>query len=219
MTTLAVMQPYFMPYLGYFRLLRDVDLFVSFDCVQFPRRGWVHRNQLHLANRSLAWLTLPVERSSREALIRDLVFDDRATFWLTDAARRFPALREPAAGDVLRDAGTPRPGGSVAAFLFAQLEGLRDRLSLRCELQRSSPLELPSELRGQERILEICRMVGAKRYLNAPGGRTLYDPVKFAEAGVELAFLPDWTGSYDSVLEGLILEGASVLSAELSARP
>ena len=58
-TTIAVMQPYFVPYAGYFRLFAATDLFVIYDCVQFPRRGWVHRNQLPGANGQPNWLTLP----------------------------------------------------------------------------------------------------------------------------------------------------------------
>ena len=59
--TVAIMQPYFAPYAGYFRLLATTDLFVVYDCVQFPRRGWVHRNQLPDAAGKLDWLTLPLE--------------------------------------------------------------------------------------------------------------------------------------------------------------
>ena len=60
--TFAVMQPYFFPYAGYFRLFAASDLFVIYDCVQFPRRGWVHRNLLPDASGSERWLTLPLEK-------------------------------------------------------------------------------------------------------------------------------------------------------------
>jgi len=70
----AVMQPYFFPYAGYFRLFTHVDEFVIFDCVQFPRRGRVHRCEFVAANGTLEWLTLPLARQSRDVLIRDLEF-------------------------------------------------------------------------------------------------------------------------------------------------
>ena len=60
--TVAIMQPYFFPYAGYFRLFAASDLFVIYDCVQFPRRGWVHRNLLPDASGSERWLTLPLEK-------------------------------------------------------------------------------------------------------------------------------------------------------------
>ena len=74
MTTVAVMQPYFMPYAGYFRLFAAADVFVLFDCVQFPRRGWVHRNRFATAAGHLDWLTLPLLKCPRETRIDELAF-------------------------------------------------------------------------------------------------------------------------------------------------
>src|SRR5262245_52093591 len=92
MTSVAIMQPYFMPYAGYFRLFAATDLFVLYDCVQFPRRGWVHRNRLQDAHGELAWLTLPLAKAPREALIRDMRLSDNAPERLPPQMRRFPAL-------------------------------------------------------------------------------------------------------------------------------
>jgi hypothetical protein len=61
---------------------------------------------------------------------------------------------------------------------------------------RSSALDLPPSLRGQDRILEIARRLRARRYVNAPGGRSLYDAATFDGAGVELRFLPDYAGPH-----------------------
>jgi hypothetical protein len=72
--TIAIMQPYFFPYAGYFRLLAASDLFVIYDCVQFPRRGWVHRNKLLDASGEARWLTLPLEKAPQSVLIQDLRF-------------------------------------------------------------------------------------------------------------------------------------------------
>ena len=70
----AIMQPYFLPYAGYFRLFAATDLFVIYDCVQFPRRGWVHRNRLVDASGKERWLTLPLAKVPQRTLIRDLCF-------------------------------------------------------------------------------------------------------------------------------------------------
>ena len=68
----AVMQPYFFPYAGYFRLFAAVDEFVIFDCVQFPRRGRVHRCEVPRSGAGREWLTLPLARQPRDVLIRSL---------------------------------------------------------------------------------------------------------------------------------------------------
>src|SRR5436189_2877402 len=90
--TIAVMQPYFMPYAGYFRLFAASDLFVIYDCVQFPRRGWVHRNRLLDAAGQERWLTLPLAKAPRDVKIQDLCFSRRADEVLHDRLRRVPLL-------------------------------------------------------------------------------------------------------------------------------
>ena len=61
---LAIMQPYFFPYIGYFHLIQKSDLFVVFDTAQFPRRSWVSRNRI--LNRETHWsfISIPVEKRS-----------------------------------------------------------------------------------------------------------------------------------------------------------
>ena len=66
---IAIMQPYFLPYAGYFRLLQQTDLFVVYDCVQFIRRGWIHRNRLANMNKELSWLTLQLAKAPQEVRI------------------------------------------------------------------------------------------------------------------------------------------------------
>src|SRR5437660_8507371 len=87
--TVAIMQPYFIPYAGYFRLFAASDLFVLYDCVQFPRRGWVHRNRLLDASGKERWLTLPLEKAARDARIQDLRFAADAKSAFLDRLRPF----------------------------------------------------------------------------------------------------------------------------------
>src|SRR5258708_6670465 len=87
--TVAIMQPYFIPYAGYFRLFAASDLFVVYDCVQFPRRGWVHRNRLADRNGALRWLTLPLRSAPQDVLIRDLQFTSDAQMLVTQRLRPF----------------------------------------------------------------------------------------------------------------------------------
>ena len=94
MTTVAVMQPYFLPYAGYFRLFAAADRVALFDCVQFPRRGWVHRNRLPNAAGDAAWLTLPLQQAAVEARISDLRFRGRRSGPASGFLRRFPVLRD-----------------------------------------------------------------------------------------------------------------------------
>jgi hypothetical protein len=203
--TVAIMQPYFLPYAGYFRLFAAGDLFVIYDCVQFPRRGWVHRNRLADRDGRERWLTLPLEKAPRNALIRDLRFPAGAADLLADRLRPFHLTSEDRDVrpilEAMRDV-----RGSPIDYLEQLLEQVVGFLRLPWKVTRSSALEVPPAMRGQDRIIEIARRLGAARYVNAPGGRSLYDPQAFADAGIELRFLEPYRGSSSSILARIIRE-------------
>lgn len=213
--TVAIMQPYFAPYAGYFRLLAVADVFVVYDCVQFPRRGWVHRNQLPDASGALQWLTLPLAKAPQEVRIRDLAFRSDARATMAEAMQRFPLLR----GD------GPDPHGLVELVRdmsvppLDYIERLLARSAAALELPwralRSSSLAIPAEVTGQDRIIAIAQALGAAQYVNAPGGRALYDPDRFLAAGLQLRFLPDYQGGYASILARLLQEPAEAVAEEV----
>ncbi|MBK5910364.1 hypothetical protein CCR85_02520 [Rhodothalassium salexigens] len=217
MSTIAVMQPYFVPYAGYFRLLAAADIFVLFDCVQFPRRGWVHRNRFRRADGTLDWLTLPLAKAPHDARIADLAFQPDAEAEMRARMGRFPALadaldrRDPLADDAAACAGQP------ADYLAAQIETVANRLGFGPAMVRSSTLDTPPDLRGAERIIHIVRQLGGRRYVNSPGGRALYTPNRFADAGLDLAFLVPYQNDMSSILDRLLREPPADLRADILA--
>ena len=68
--TLAVMQPYFLPYIGYFQLIKAVDKFVVYDDVNFIKRGWINRNNI-LVNGKAQLFTISLNRASQNRLNRN----------------------------------------------------------------------------------------------------------------------------------------------------
>jgi hypothetical protein len=210
------MQPYFIPYAGYFRLFAAADVLVMFDCVQFPRRGWVHRNRLPLASGELGWLALPIAKSSRATLIRDLAFAPDAAKRFEAATRRFPILERARQNDAEIFARLLEFGsGTLADYLCESLRSLAGDLGFSTPMVRSSSLQIPLELRGQDRILAIVEQLGAKRYVNAPGGRALYDAKVFAARGVDLRFLAPYDVSSASILTRLLSEPAPAVADEI----
>ena len=215
--TVAVMQPYFAPYAGYFRLLLGADLFVLYDCVQFPRRGWVHRNRLPDRSGALQWLTLPLAKAPQSVAIKDLTFRPDAAAVLLAELARFPLLTRVAADTSALHALLLGLDTAPIDYIERLLAQFAERLGLPWRSIRSSSLMIPAHLTGQERILAITAAVGARRYLNPPGGRALYDPARFAAAGVTLRFLPDYEGSFASILARLLEEPAGDITAEIQA--
>lgn len=211
MAAIAIMQPYFLPYAGYFRLIAQADLFVIYDCVQFPRRGWLHRNKLLDARGEEQWLTLPLIPAPQDVLIRDLAFPDDAVASLAERLRPFPVAARDGAHTPLLDK-VRRPEGAPVDYISGLLEQVCRTLDLPWSVVRSSSLEVPQTFRAQDRILEIARRLGATRYINAPGGRDLYDAETFAAAGIELSFLDPWTGAGGSILQRLADDDLPTLS-------
>ena len=215
--TVAIMQPYFVPYAGYFRLLLAADLFVLYDCVQFPRRGWVHRNRLPDAHGDLQWLTLPLAKAPQSVAIQSLAFRPDAAAVLAEDMRRFPLLGPQSAASAGLVGSVRQIDGSPIDTIEHLLRQSADLLGLPWRAVRSSTLGIPAEVTGQDRILAITAAVGARRYVNPPGGRALYDPARFAAAGVELRFLPEHVGSYASILARLLQEPPGQVAAEIRA--
>lgn len=216
--TIAVMQPYFIPYAGYFRLFAASDLFVIYDCVQFTRRGWLHRNKFRDFTGKADWLTLPLRKAPQDVLIKDLAFRDDAHEAFVEQARRFPTLecelkkRNSDAARLLLDfSGTP------VDYIVRLLEWAAVVLDLPWRTVRSSALDIDPSKRGEERILAIAATLGASRYVNAPGGVNLYNASSFTECGIDLRFLPDFPGGTASILERLLTEDVQLTRAEILA--
>ncbi len=212
------MQPYFYPYAGYFRLFSECDQFVFLDCVQFPRRGWVHRNQLSNDAGEKTWLTLPLLKGERDTTrIMDLRFPPDARDILVRQFSRFPATRFLERDDPELFAHICDVGEDVTEYLIRTLKRATEQLGIDRPSIRSSSLAIPPHLKAKDRILAIAKAVGATEYVNLPGGVDLYDPAEFAGEGLRLRFLPPYNGSYVSMLERLIREDSDRVREEIEA--
>ncbi len=186
----ALMQPYFLPYLGYWQLLADVDEFVVYDTAQFVRGSWINRNRIQLGDQ-VRWLTLPMEHAHHRLPInqRLLARDDGWRGHLlrqVDAAYRGAPHRD--VGLDLLEEVLGNPERELGAFLAHSVRAVARRLGVATRVRRASSLSLDPTRRRHQRVLDVCRAVGATEYLNLSGGRSLYDPEAFREAGIALRF-------------------------------
>jgi hypothetical protein len=212
------MQPYLYPYAGYFRLLAAADEFVVFDCVQFPRRGRVHRCEVPGPNGLLEWLTLPLARQSTSVLIRELAFAPDARARFDDRLERHDWIHSNggAAAARVRDH-LFAPLESVVDYLVAGLQLVACVLGLEVTISRSTALHLDPALRGEERVIAAAEAVAATGYINAPGGHGLYHADRFAAAGIELQFLPPYCGRYPHLLPALMTEPPGAIREDVLA--
>jgi hypothetical protein len=208
----AVMQPYFYPYMGYFRLIAAVDVFVLFDCVQFPRRGRVHRCEVPDGRGGACWLTLPLAPSARDSSIESLCFppDGRRLF----ADRRSGLAWLSGLPDPLATA-LDGPFDRPIDYLERNLRAVAAYLQLPTRFERSSAMRLGPDLRKGARVRAAASALGATHYLNAPGGRALYDRACFQTEGLELEFLAPYQGPYLHMLHALATVSRSILAADV----
>ena len=211
------MQPYFYPYMGYFRLIAAVDLFVLFDCVQFPRRGRVHRTEVPDHAGARRWLTLPLARQPQETRIDALAFAEGARATFDARLAEVACLAPPAAGPPEVAAALASPLDTPADYVVRNLEATAAALGVATPMVRSSTFQLPETVRQAERIATIARRVGATRYLNSPGGRGLYSAEFFAGHGLALEFLAPYEGPHVMMLESLWTAPPGALAADAAA--
>ncbi len=215
MTTVAVIQPYFFPYAGYFRLFAAADVVAMFDCVQFPRRGWVHRNRFALASGEPDWLTLPIAKAGQEARIDELRWATDAQARLDANLRRFPDLEHARNSELIRRV-LDVSNSDVAGYLCERVSAVSVQLGITTPIVRSSTLPVDPELRAQDRVIAVVKALGGTHYVNPSGGRELYDHDAFRHAGMQLQFLSPYQGSFDSVLSRLLRETPNSIAEEIA---
>ncbi|RPH42566.1 MAG: hypothetical protein EHM87_16435 [Burkholderiales bacterium] len=186
----AIMQPYLLPYIGYYQLAAAVDLFVVYDDVKYTKKGWINRNRMLLNGRD-ATFSLPLRQGGDQLDVRERTidpgFEPRSLLErFRGAYGRAPHFAETFA--VLERAlGSPSRG--LFDYLLHSLASVFPHLGIAAPLRVSSTLGVDRALRGQDRVLATCEAVGATHYVNAIGGTALYERDAFRARGIELAFL------------------------------
>jgi len=192
MSVCAVMQPTYLPWLGYFDMIDQVDVFVLLDDVQFAKRSWQQRNRVKTPS-GLAWLTVPARvRGRSEQRIVDVEIIEDASFPREHLRsidlnyRRTPHYASLCADftQALIEAAAHR---RLADLNVAMIAWLVERMGISGRMVRSSALAVAGK--RSERLISICRAVGANTYLTTPGSRDYLegDRTQFEAAGIEIA--------------------------------
>ncbi|CAA2138992.1 WbqC family protein [Methylobacterium bullatum] len=186
----AIMQPYLFPYIGYFQLIAAVDVFVIYDTVKYTKKGWINRNRF-LRNGAPVVFTLPLEKDRDELDICERRIaasysPEKLCAQIAHAYRRAPCFDEtmPLVDAVLRF-----ESKNLFDHLRYALVRTCAHLAIDTAIRTASEIEGDTELRRQDRVLDICGRLGASTYVNPIGGTTLYDPGAFAQRGIALRFI------------------------------
>jgi hypothetical protein len=193
---LAIMQPYFFPYIGYFQLIHAVDAFVVYDDVNFIKGGWINRNFM-LAQGENQRFTLPLNNASPNVLINQIKVGDDHGKILKSVQHNYS--KAPYYKDVfpIIEQVMTHPDKNLAGYLGAGLKIVAGYLGLQMQWLLSSSLAKDNQLRSQGKVLAICRELTAHQYVNLPGGRLLYDTKTFEDTGIKLSFLQPGAVCYE----------------------
>lgn len=188
---LAVMQPYFFPYIGYWQLINAVDKYVIYDDVNYIKRGWINRNNI-LMNGDSKLINLKIHKASQNKLINEsevLVTptDNRKILKTLETCYKKAPYYEnvfPIVESIIT-----LEEKNLARYLELSIRKVSEYLSIDTDFIVSSTITKNNDLRGQDKILEICKILGADEYINAIGGQELYSQEDFQEQGIVLNFL------------------------------
>lgn len=187
----GIMQPYFFPYIGYWQLINAVEKYVIFDDVNYIKGGWINRNHI-LMNGESKLISIRLHNASQNKLINqvevvdDHIYINKLLKSLESNYRKAPCFSNafPIIKNVIKQDET-----NLSQYLKFAIEEVCKYLSINTEILVSSNIKKNAELRGQDKIIEICKELGADKYINAIGGQKLYTQRAFKTEGIELKFL------------------------------
>ncbi|CAM3381868.1 hypothetical protein BZK31_13160 [Pseudomonas floridensis] len=189
--TVAMMQPYLFPYLGYFQLIAAADVFVLGDDLQYIRAGWVNRNRI-LSNGQARLITFPLKKAHFELPImqRSLIepFAEEATRLINAIAQNYRKAPYFAQVMPLLERLIRHPQQNLALYVENSLRELCAYLQINTPIVRGSDLNISGCIDKQDRVIRVAHALSATSVLNPLGGLQLYDRDHFARNGLLLRF-------------------------------
>jgi hypothetical protein len=215
----AIMQPYFFPYQGYYNLISSADTFVVYDNIKFVKGSWINRNRILGETGGPAYISIPLKKDSDFLQIRDREISEsfspkKFTNAIATKYRRASNFKEgmEIVSSIVDFAHSNR---NLFEFLYRSIIEVSTYLDIQTKILVSSEIESFPDAKGEDRVLSICGDLNAKIYINPPGGRDLYKHKDFSEKGIELKFMVPNLNNYNQVRGGFV-SGLSIVDLILS---
>ena len=186
------MNPYFLPYVGYFHLINSVDEFVIYDNIQYTKKGWINRNRI-LVNGNDKILTLPLKKDSDYLDVKDRFLADS---WDKEKLKMLNQIKAAYRKAPYYDKVLPiissifeLPNTNLFEFILGSLHLLNSYLRIDTKITISSNVNIDHTLKGRDKVVAICKKLNGSTYINAIGGQELYDVQDFKNEGLDLMFI------------------------------
>lgn len=217
---IAILQSCYIPWKGYFDIIGSVDTFVVYDDVQYEKGHWHNRNRIKTQH-GAQWLTVPVSKAEGAfQTIEDtrlpLPFAEKHWRTISQAYARAPHFPSfgPRLQALYREAENFR---SLSVLNLHFIKAISAELDLAPTFVRSSEIVSPG--RKTDRLLAICRELGATRYLSGPAAKTYLEVEKFEAAGITVEWM-DYSGYPDyPQLHGPFEHAVSVVDLLMNTGP
>ena len=190
--TIAIMQPYLFPYIGYWQLINAVDTFVVYDNIQFSKSGWFHRNNI-LLNGKKTLFSIPLKKDSDSLDVVDRFVSDEAQKQINkilgqikNAYNKAPYFKEvfPFIKSIfLYDK------KNLFRYIHNSIVEVCAYLDINTQIIISSTIEIDHGLKSQEKVIALNKAMDSTQYINPIGGTELYDTDVFQNENIHLNFL------------------------------
>ena len=203
-------QPYFIPYIGYWQLINNADVFIICDDYNYIKGGWINRNRI-LNGTEPIYCNLSLDKASQnklinETFIKEMDFEKQLR-GIECSYRKSPNFEE---GYRLMKEIFSCQNNNLADFLANSIQLIADYLEMNTKFVKSSSLEGNALLKREFRIYDFCERLGADTYVNAIGGMELYNFEEFKSRGLELQFLKTRDITYKQ-FDNAFVENLSIL--------
>lgn len=186
------MQPYYLPYIGYFQLINEVDKFVIYDNIQYTKIGWINRNRF-LQNGIDYLFTIPLRKGSdylniNQRKLSDNSIDIRKKILRQinnnyRKARYFDSIFPIIENCLLLDE------TNLFEYVYSSILMIMKKLDIKTEVIISSTVNIDHNLKGQDKVIAICKEIGCIDYINSIGGQSLYNKGTFINSRINLKFI------------------------------
>lgn len=200
------MQPYFLPYLGYFQLMQLCDEFIVFDTVQYKKKGWINRNRILHPESGATYVNVPIQKFHSKTLIKDIMIN-HSEDWKTTILNRVKDYykKAPYQEEVLlflkkcfND-----EFNTLSELNTHLLKMVCNYLNIKCRITTlsKSNYQFDRATAADEWGLNICKALNADTYINAPGGINFFNQNKYKEENINIQFINPILTKYSQNLE------------------
>lgn len=223
MKVLGAHQTYFFPYIGYFTILNQSDIYVHVDCSQYVKQSWMNRNRIIGEDGKIKYIIVPTKKNKQKTRINDIKIDYDRDLSVILNQLGYYRKNAPYYSDIrdLLELLFSKEYDNLSELCICSTQLVLERLEIKKDIFKLSDLDIVlDEIHEPDDLaLKICKSFdGVDTYINAPGGKAFYNVSKYTEAGLTINFLQNNLRSYDQK-NGEFIPGLSIIDVMMFNSP